>query len=442
MSTGLTLRRIFLCVATLLPQRVQVRATPEQKAALEASFSENNKPSVGQRSSLAKEIGLTDKYIENWFATRRQKEKKKGAEGAAGANGDAAAEAPKEGPEKPAKRAKVSHTAVPADAAAREQLEQLLAAEQLQLTEVFTAEQTLEPLNLLEGPLAEGDGLKRAVRAAPVVSGASFRSAQIPIRSHCDSGTTELPAPIDRAVDFMSCDVKLALRMLSACTFTFLIFHAFRTQVACVLEGRSEGIDGIVQLVCEGLQARGETVAEEAVRELIPQVGERQRFCAVGTQKPDVVRRPFSAAPVPQPRPRPAASTISCLLLAQRLRPIPQANSLTDESKDQLWRWRAKDASLLPDAVRTEALWLRTRTDGCAEPPGASCRPFAVTVPGLAGVRRGLRRMAATQPETSAPSAVSPLPPAPWSGPSPSPTVSDSLPCRYLCRLSAGSCSA
>lgn len=151
------------------PQKVQVRANAEQKAALEAAFTENNKPSVQQRNALADQLNLPAKYLENWFATRRQKEKKRGTEGdagaAAGASGDAAAAA-EGGQEKQAKRPKVAHTPVPADEAACEQLGQKLAAEQAQLTEVFAAEQTLEPLNLLEGSLAEGDALKSAVRLA------------------------------------------------------------------------------------------------------------------------------------------------------------------------------------------------------------------------------------------------------------------------------------
>lgn len=151
------------------PQKAPHRATPEQKLALEAAFAASSKPSVEQRKALAEELGLPNaKFVENWFATRRAKEKKTAAagEGAASAEADAspAPAAAKEGQEKPAKKQKAAHTAMPADQASREQLGQQLAAEQAHLTEIFAAEPTCDLLKLLEAPLAEDDGLKRAVR--------------------------------------------------------------------------------------------------------------------------------------------------------------------------------------------------------------------------------------------------------------------------------------
>lgn len=71
-------------------------------------------------------------------------------------------------------------------------------------------------------------------------------------------------------------------------------------------------------------------------------------------------------APAARPRlaQRPALCTIPLHLKRPPKTAPAQVNSLTDESRDQMWRWRAKDASQIPEVVREEALWLRTRADG------------------------------------------------------------------------------
>lgn len=358
-----SLTTLHVCSSSL--QKQQIRATAEQKAALEAAFIANKKPNPQERAALATEIGLTAKFIDNWFGARRQKEKKRSAEedGAGGENGDAA-EGAKEGQEGKGKRPKVAQTPVPADDAAREQLAQQLASEQAQLTEVFAAEQTLEPLNLLEGPLAEGDALKRAVRQ-PSRLRVSLRVIPF-LFDHWRLQDFALGNAL-RAV-LLAFAIHLPMREATLCVFVGSFRNVcprvLRAQVACVLEGRCEGIDRIVQLVCEGLQARGEQVSEAAVRELVPEVGERLRFCAVAAQNPDMARehsRPRGPYAPGTPEPFPLAQR-PCSPARRRL--TAQANSLTDESKNQMWRWRAKDASMLPDAVREEALWLRARSDG------------------------------------------------------------------------------